>query len=148
MNKNISSFTPCLHLYVVVAVLGEEQELDLSPRMKRLALGPPARGLSAVWDGGPRKLIYSPRSPPSPTSPPGVLFPLSPWCLSPTSIRYESSDGDESSGMSTISDISRDPLSMDTNKNKFRKFLLSRPESSRTVKSLFMQSFHYLFNLT
>lgn len=36
------------HLYVVVAVLGEEQELDLSPLRKRLALGPPARGLSGV----------------------------------------------------------------------------------------------------
>lgn len=37
-----------LHLYVLVAVLGEEQELDLSPLRKRLALGPPARGLSGV----------------------------------------------------------------------------------------------------
>lgn len=37
-----------VHLYVVVAVLGEEQELDLSPLRNRLALGPPARGLSGV----------------------------------------------------------------------------------------------------
>lgn len=33
---------------VVVAELGEEQELDLSPRRKHRALGPPASGLSGV----------------------------------------------------------------------------------------------------
>lgn len=45
-----SNLAPCVrtHLYVVVAVLGEEQELDRSPLMNRLALGPPARGLSGV----------------------------------------------------------------------------------------------------
>ncbi len=94
-------------------MLGEEQELDLSPLRKRLALGPPARGLSGVREGGPRKLMYSPPSPPSPISP-AVLLLLSPGYLTPTSIRQESSEGEESSGMSTISDISRDALSMDT----------------------------------
>lgn len=39
---------------VVVAELGEEQELDLSPRRKHRALGPPARGLSGVWLPGQR----------------------------------------------------------------------------------------------
>lgn len=47
-----SDFNPasdvCTHLYVVVAVLGEEQELDRSPLRNRLDLGPPARGLSGV----------------------------------------------------------------------------------------------------
>lgn len=41
-------------LMVMVAELGEEQELDLSPRRKRRALGPPARGLSGVWLPGQR----------------------------------------------------------------------------------------------
>lgn len=101
------------YLYVVVAVLGEEQELDLSPRRNLLALGPPANGLSGVWDEGPRKLMYSL---PSPVSPPSLVLLLSrpPWILRPTSMRQESSEGEESSGMSTISDISSDPLSMDT----------------------------------
>lgn len=103
------------HLYVVVAELGEEQELDLSPLRKRLDLGPPARGLSGVWDRGQRKLAYSPQSLPSPPLPAFLLL-LSPWVLRPTSIRQESSEGEESSGMSTISDINRDPLSMDTNR--------------------------------
>ena len=96
-------------------MLGEEQELDLSPLMNLLALSPPARGLSGVRDSGPRKLMYSPASPPSLE----VLLPLSPRFLSPTSIKQESSEGEESSGMSTISDINRDPLSMDTNKEMY-----------------------------
>lgn len=103
----------CLHLYVGVAVLGEEQELDLSPRRKRLARGPPARGLSGVCVGGYRKQVYSPLSVPSAPSL-SVLLVLSQWLLRPISLRQESSDGEESSGMSTISDIIRDPLSMET----------------------------------
>lgn len=117
----------CLHLYVGVAVLGEEQELDLSPLRKRLARGPPARGLSGVCVGGYRKQVYSPLSDPSVPSL-AVLLVLSLLLLRPTSIRQESSEGEESSRMSTISDIIRDPLSMETkmtnyslekNNNKF-----------------------------
>lgn len=109
----------CPDLYVVVAVLGEEQELDRSPLRKRLALGPPASGLSGVWDGGPRKPIGSPPSPPSPPSPAVLLH------LRPTSIRQESSEGEESSGMSTISDINREPLSMDTKEIKSCIFIIT-----------------------
>lgn len=94
-------------------MLGEEQELDLSPLRKRLARGPPARGLSGVCVGGYRKQVYSPPSDPSAPSL-TVLLVLALWLLRPTSSRQESSEGEESSGMSTISDIIRDPLSMET----------------------------------
>lgn len=118
-------------------MLGEEQELDLSPLRKRLARGPPARGLSGVCIGGYRKQVYSPLSVPSAPSL-AVLLVLSLWLLRPTSIRQESSDGEESSGMSTISDIIRDPLSMETkmtnyslekNNNKFVNAHLNKAKS-------------------
>lgn len=92
-------------------MLGEEQELDLSPRKQRLgwpvdATGEPSEGCGVAQ----RKLTYSP---PLPSQPPS-LTPRRRTSPTPTSSKQESSDGELSSGMSTISDMSREPLSIDT----------------------------------
>lgn len=87
-------------------MLGEEQEFDLSPLKQRLPGG--ATTVPSGCCGEQRKLTYSPPSPPS-------LAPLDRTRIpTATSIRQESSDGELSSGISTISDINREPLSIDT----------------------------------
>ena len=83
-------------------MLGEEQEFDLSPRKQCLGwgiTGEPSDG----WGVGQRKLTYSP--PPSVPS----LVPRRRTRPTPTSSRHESSEGELSSGMSTISDMRREP---------------------------------------
>lgn len=92
-------------------VLGEEQEFDLSPLKQCLP-----EGATTIPSGCcvERKLAYSPSSPPS-LSPRGRAR-----TPTPTSMRQESSDGELSSGISTISDINREPLSIDTERENIQ----------------------------